>query len=79
MKDESSEEVDASSSSFGSSFFESQLRTDESYESDKTSKVIQIKLSICDLLLQNISNRMTYWLQLKRQREIRSAFKVHIG
>lgn len=38
MKDDSSEEVDASNSSFGSSFFDSQLRTDESYESDKASK-----------------------------------------
>lgn len=39
MKDENSEEVDASNSSFSSSFFDSQLRTDESWESDKISKV----------------------------------------
>ncbi|XP_055318755.1 period circadian protein isoform X2 [Sitodiplosis mosellana] len=33
---EDSDEIDASNSSFSSSFFDSQLRTDESWESDKT-------------------------------------------
>lgn len=36
MKEQNSEEIDASNSSFGSSFFGSQLRTDGSWESDKT-------------------------------------------
>lgn len=37
---EDSEEFDASNSSFSSSFFDSQICTDESWESDRTSKVI---------------------------------------
>ncbi|XP_031621242.1 period circadian protein isoform X2 [Contarinia nasturtii] len=38
MKEVNNEELDASNSSFSSSFFDSQHRTDESWESDKTSK-----------------------------------------
>lgn len=83
MKDENSEEVDASNSSFSSSFFDSQLRTDESWESNL--EVIQIKLSICDLLLRIVSNRMTQWTPPPMDRLVvqcwivKNVAKFHIG